>query len=433
MDLLTFLRVLLRRWDVVLPGCILTVVTVLTAGASVAPAHEAQGSLLLLGPARVEDGPVNPYLVFNSSLGQTAVIIAEAMRSEEVVRDLADIGATAGYEVEPTEKSPILTVTARGTSREQVLNTSQLVLQRVQDDLVRRQQEAGAPADTFIRSQVLSPPRASMHSGSRPRVMAAVGALGVGLTVMLAFAVESLAAWRSRRHSPSGAPTWAGPVLADYPQVPSEPQPHFEPHFEAERERVEVPESNGWHREPPSGPLVDVVVGTPGVTPAEDPIEAQPFEAQGAYEAQHFEAGDFTGATFDEGLPENEVPARNGSLEQHDGLVDAWWSAWERRQAGRRAEDPMVAPSHDPVEDWAGEAAEAGDDDAVTSSPRDMLEDDAAADPWWDEDRDQAEGLLAWGGRIEVLGGTPDVEPVTPRRPFLPRDDRDGGADQPLT
>ncbi|MDQ3932799.1 MAG: chain length determinant protein, partial [Actinomycetota bacterium] len=65
MDLVTFLRVLLRRWDVVLPGLLLTVVTVMAAGASVSPEYEAEGSVLLLGPATSTSSQgavaVNPY------------------------------------------------------------------------------------------------------------------------------------------------------------------------------------------------------------------------------------------------------------------------------------------------------------------------------------------------------------------------------------
>lgn len=202
MDLVTFLRILLRRWDVVLPGFLLTLVTTFAAGGSVTPAYEAQGSLLLFGPATGTSprgtAPINPYLNFNSSLESTAVIIAESMSSEEIVRQLADLGATAGYEVTATQKTPILTVSARGSSEAQVRHTAQLVLQRVQDELAARQQAAGAPANTLIRSQVLSPPRVSVQAGNKSRVMAAVAVLGLGTTVLLAFAVENLAAWRQR-------------------------------------------------------------------------------------------------------------------------------------------------------------------------------------------------------------------------------------------
>ncbi|MDQ3931944.1 MAG: hypothetical protein M3252_03780, partial [Actinomycetota bacterium] len=363
--------------------------------------------------------------------------LAQSMGSDENVRELAELGATAGYEVTHTQKTPILSVTARGSSKELVLHTAELVLQRLQDDLATRQQEAGAPALTLIRSQVLSPPRTSMHAGNRPRVMAAVGAVGVGLTTLLAFAVESLAAWRSRRHQLPPPPLSGGPLF-DYSHAAPEPPSHFG----AEREPAEPPVGNGWHRDPPSGPLVDVVVGTPG-RPPEDPIEAQPFDVQGSYEARPFEAEDFPGATFEEGPPENEVPAPNENLEQQDGLVDAWWSAWERRQAGRReVEDPMSATTYLPAEDWAGDAAAAGSKDMATSSRPDVLDDAAGTNPSLDEHLgdddhqveamvggDPAESLLAWGGRVEVLGGTAHVEP--PSRPFLPRADRNGVADQP--
>lgn len=307
MDLVTFLRILLRRWDVVLPGFLLTLVTTFAAGGSVTPAYEAQGSLLLFGPATGTSprgtAPINPYLNFNSSLESTAVIIAESMSSEEIVRQLADLGATAGYEVTATQKTPILTVSARGSSEAQVRHTAQLVLQRVQDELAARQQAAGAPANTLIRSQVLSPPRVSVQAGNKSRVMAAVAVLGLGTTVLLAFAVENLAAWRQRWRQSAPPPASAATALAGTPLVTSQ-------HAANLGATPEAAQGNGRQPQPPSGPLVDVLVKGAEPAPAEDRSE---------------------------GVTPDEVPPDDRSLEQQDRLVGAWWSAWERRQAGRQA------------------------------------------------------------------------------------------------
>ncbi len=447
MDLVTFLRVLLRRWDVVLPGLLLTLVTVMAAGTSVDPEYEAEGSVLLLGPSTSTSSQgavaVNPYLSFNSSLESSAAIVAESMSSGETVRELADAGATAGYKVSHTQKTPILTVSARGPSKELVLYTADLVLQRLQEDLATRQEEAGAPAATLIRSQVLSPPRAAMHAGNRPRVMTAVGAVGLGTTIMLAFAVESLATWRNRQRQQHTPPASVGPVFAGFPYVSAEPAPHLG----AEWEPAEAAQGNGWHQHPPSGPLVDVVPDTAGPSPAEDPYEAEdPYQAEDSLQ----------GETFEEVLPhndvpaqnavltQNEVPARNGNLEQQDGLVEAWWSAWERRQAGRRgAQDPMEPTAFHSAEEWTEEAPEAVNEYAATSSPREVRDVDEEGNPRLDEDLrghvdqadnvikgDEAESLLAWGG-IEVLGGTAPVEPeAVNRRPFLPEAGGPGSADE---
>lgn len=329
---MTFLRVLVRRWDVVVPGFLLTVVTVIAAGASVAPEYEAEGSVLLLGPSTSASSqgtvPVNPYLNIPSSLESTAVIIAESLRSERTIGELADLGATVDYELTPTEKTPILTVAARGLNKDQVLHTAEVVLQRVQEDLATRQQEAGVPSASLIRSQVLSPPRATMHAGSKPRVMAAVGALGLGLTVTLAFGVESFAAWRTRGRQADTAPTSVGPALADIPLVSSEPAPHPDPASVAAH-------GNGWQPHAPSVPLIDAAVDRAEPAPAEDHLERVTVaEALANNEASGNE------------VSASGAPAENGKLEQQDGLVEAWWSAWERRQSGRRAaQDPRVEPS----------------------------------------------------------------------------------------
>ncbi|MDP8931295.1 MAG: hypothetical protein M3O70_22670 [Actinomycetota bacterium] len=374
MDLVTFLRVLLRRWDVVVPGLVLTFVVVIAAGSSVSAEYEAEASLLLLGPSTSTSSQgavaVNPYLNNPEKLDATAVIIDRSMSSEEIKRELANLGATADYELTPTEKTPILTVTARGSSRDQVLHTSQLVLERVQGDLVRRQLEAGAPEHTWIRTEILSTPQVSMNTGNKPRVMAAVGALGLGITVMLAFMVESLAAWLPRRLRAATAPT--GPTVAGFPFVPSEPAPHMSA-------AGEVAQGNGWHPHPPAGPPSDVVVGPADHSSQEDPFEGMAVE----------------GPRADNEVSANHASTNNGSHEeQQDELVDAWWSAWERRQAVRRGTQDAATP------------------DRVDREREPPSDSDGEAEPIWDEDlrdavdqTDHAETVVGWGDRIEVLGG----------------------------
>ncbi|MFN2557379.1 MAG: hypothetical protein ABR592_11040 [Nitriliruptorales bacterium] len=416
MDFVTFLRVLLRRWDVVLPGVVLTLLTVVAAGGSVAPEYEAEGSVLLLGPSTATSSQggavaVNPYLNIPSSLDSTAVILAETLRSEQVMRELADLGANADYEIEPTEKTPILTVTAKGSSMEQVLHTSQLVMQRAQDDLAARQQAAGAPQETFIRSQVLRPPRGTVHSGSKPRVMAAVGAVGIGLTIMLAFAVETLAGWRRQRRQyeapavPLAPP--AGPA-SEVAFVFPKPEPQAGP---------ETAHSNGWHPHPAPGPMVDVFVDHAEPESIEDP----PVAADGENVLANSEVP--------HEVPADEASGESGNFEQPDGLVDAWWSAWERRQAGRRdAQESGDAPG----EHGDGKPEEASGGDAARGSfPEVSVEDDdEAIHTLDDEDRgvDQMESrgdgdqeeknLAAWGGSIEVLGASANDGPF--RRSAIP-------------
>lgn len=305
MDFVTFLRVLQRRWVVVLAGLIITLIVIVAVGKSVGPTYEARGSVLLVGPAidvSSERGPfpANPYLYMNPSVHSTAIVIAERMSSDEMVRELADVGATADYEVTSAEKTPILTVTARGASEVQVLHTARLVLQRMGDELVARQQAAGAPAHTLIRSQILSGPRASLHEGSKLRVMAAVSVLGLGMTLLFVLAVESLDARRGRLRQlemPLPAP---GPVPAGTTSPISSSSP-----TQAAATSTAAP-GNGLPLRPPSGPLVEVLVPT---------VKPQRAEEHSG------------GSTVEE-------EADSADLEQHD-RVHSWWSAWALRQPGR--------------------------------------------------------------------------------------------------
>ncbi len=304
MDFVAFLRVLLRRWVVVGAGLILTLVVTIAAGGSLGPSYEAEGSVLLLGPSTdfsSEEGsfPTNPYLYINPSVHSTALILAEFMSSDEVAGELADVGATADYEVTSTEKTPILTIAAQGAREEQVLHTARLVLQRLGDELVAQQQAAGAPAHTLIRSQVLSPPRASIHTGNKVRVMAVVGILGLGMTFMLVLVVESLAARRGRLRQLKMPLPAAGPILPPPPVPSRSPAPTAATSAAAG--------GNGFPPRPPSGPLVEVLVPTVKPPRADEPGGSAVEEA-----------------------------AASGDPEQHDG-VRSWWSAWSVRQTARQA------------------------------------------------------------------------------------------------
>jgi hypothetical protein len=220
-DFLSAVRIMLRRWYLVLPGLAATVAGTIAMVEAAPPAYEARGAVLMLPPANVAsagpDGPVqiNPFLELGGSLYATADVAAQVIMSDPVARELAEDGAVAGYEVMVGQESPTLTVIATGSSAREAVETVDLVTRRVQQELASRQQAAGAPDSSLINDVISAPDEAKVLLGSKLRAGAAVAALGSTATVSLGFLAESIAVGRRRRRASAGSTPAPGRRPAD--------------------------------------------------------------------------------------------------------------------------------------------------------------------------------------------------------------------------
>jgi hypothetical protein len=208
-DLLTTIRILLRRWFVVVPALLLTAGAAYLTLQTVKPSYEATGAVVLLGPATAgapvpgEPSPpqVNPYLEFGGALETTALIVSRSLMSEAAVTRLAEKGATAVYEVGTGSDggSPLVNVIATDPDEAVALRTVEVLITEVGAELERRQAAARAPRSQFIRAEtVTTPTRATPLSGSSLRAVAAVGALGLAASFGLGFLAEAVAVRRRR-------------------------------------------------------------------------------------------------------------------------------------------------------------------------------------------------------------------------------------------
>jgi hypothetical protein len=240
-DFATTLRILLRRWYVVLPALAATGVGVYLAMQAVTPQYESSGSLVLLGPATGlevagEKVPqVNAYLEFGGALATTAEVLSKAALSDSTAKKLASVGATGEYEVGTGSDggSPIINIVATGSSPRIATLTVQEIAKLLTAELERRQVAAKAPRSQFIRVEEVAPPAQPKELlGSKLRVGSAVVALGVAVTFSFAFLVEGAVDRRARRRAvieqvatrptapvvPSGA-TSAGTIPGSRPLV----------------------------------------------------------------------------------------------------------------------------------------------------------------------------------------------------------------------
>lgn len=246
MDLLTLVRIVLRRWYLVAPTLLLTAVSVFLLDQRIAPTFEARATLLLLGPSQQEK-PINPYLNFGGSLEATAIVTKEVITSSDVALKLQEAGADAPYAVEVASGTPILTVKAEGTKREASVRTVQLVIQEIQHQLESRQRLAGAPANSLIRPEVLSRHEPVALWRGKRRVLVTAMALGVASSGGLALIAEGIAYWRRLRRvtSPEHDAIPAGDERRMVEPVISRPRGQASTAASSERSAPFTPRVNG--------------------------------------------------------------------------------------------------------------------------------------------------------------------------------------------
>lgn len=231
MDFLSVVRVVLRRWPVVLGALVLSALAAYTAASSVAPTYQAKGSALLVGPqgATIPGSDElqldNPYTrLDNSTLVLTAVAV-QIMDDSSVRESLRDEGAAPDYVVGRAEDgTPVLGVVATNTDPAVAVKTVDLVLDRLNDELDDRQAEAGAPPDSRVRSIVVTrSDTASEQLGGRIRAFLAVAALGVAASISLAFITEAIVQGRRRRSGEATPPPSEAVPSPDGEGLPASP------------------------------------------------------------------------------------------------------------------------------------------------------------------------------------------------------------------
>lgn len=206
MDILAAVRIMLRRWHVVLSGLVLTAVAAFTVMQSIAPTYQAKGSAMIVSPPplETEEGvnplSLNPYARFDASTSVLAGVTVEIMNDIDVRERLALEGASPGYQIGQSNSTPVLWVVVVDPDPQQAIRSTSMVLAAVGVELDRRQAEAGAPEESRIRSFVVTEPtRAIALTGARVRAFTAVAVLGLAASISLAFVVEAFAQARRRR------------------------------------------------------------------------------------------------------------------------------------------------------------------------------------------------------------------------------------------
>lgn len=200
MDLLTLVRIMLRRWYVVIPVALLSLLAAGATYASIEPTYQASGSVLLLNPQSQVDpasGKANPYV---GNLTVAAKVVTVVLDSRESRLEFLRQGHRGVYTLGADPSSPIVVVTTIGDTAESARETTRTVMGAIDDVLTARQQDLGAPRSIFVTTQVVTPPSDALPlNGSRIRASLAILALGLAMTMGATFAVEGVIRQRARR------------------------------------------------------------------------------------------------------------------------------------------------------------------------------------------------------------------------------------------
>lgn len=207
MDLLTMLRVLRRRWLVVLVMVAVTVAATSAVLSSAPKGYRSSGEVLLLLPNTTRGGAdgvtINPYLQLGGSLSAAGDVVARALQSTESVRALRAEGALGEWEIQLAPGSPVLFIAGIGPTPAEASRTVRVVMAAIEDTLEQRQLDAGAPEGQLIQVQVVSAPdRAVRVLSTTLRPVVAVAGAGILATLGMAYLAEAVARLRAGRRQP---------------------------------------------------------------------------------------------------------------------------------------------------------------------------------------------------------------------------------------
>lgn len=196
------LRVLLRRWLVVLLGGLLTLSMAVYLYTSTPPTYRATAQMLLLLPSDADgmEDRGSPFLYLPNELNVLARVVASAPASQDFQSELLSNGLTSPYEVGVDPSSPIISVGVEGPDADNVLATRNGLVEAIRSELLQVQEEEDVPSGQTARFRVFAAETTPTQlGGSASRGVLAVLAAGGLLTLLAAFGVEGISVALRRR------------------------------------------------------------------------------------------------------------------------------------------------------------------------------------------------------------------------------------------
>lgn len=199
--LIDFLRVLGRRWYVVVVGLLLTVG--LAAGAYVIspPQYTARGLVILLPSQEAVAKGGNPFLAL-ADLDLPARILVSYFQSESAQNAVAAVAPAAKYvvSIEESTRGPVIAIDVKSPTADATLSTLAYIADAIPTNLTRLQTEVSAPPPSFVRSTPLTMDVAARQDISATvRLVVAAAGSGLVVTLIVAFLLDRMLLGAGRR------------------------------------------------------------------------------------------------------------------------------------------------------------------------------------------------------------------------------------------
>ncbi|UUU39248.1 O-antigen ligase family protein [Streptomyces sp. NBC_00162] len=201
--------VLRRRWYVIVPAVLLSLLAALHLYRSVPVAYQSQSSVALLDSTANSQLPPafgNPISNAGGSLVVTADVLIRTLSGADAARDLHSLGVTDPYTVgfAANTSGPLLTLTVTGTDRAKVLEETNTLTAFAGEQLNALQAAAQVQPGYFVQTaQVVLPQTPVPQLKSRYQQVLGVLILGVSGGFTLSFVADALLAARRRRSESS--------------------------------------------------------------------------------------------------------------------------------------------------------------------------------------------------------------------------------------
>lgn len=194
MDVGSTLRVLLRRWLVLLLGTALTLGLAAYVYTESPARYQATARMLLLLPANARGEVVgSPFLHLPDGLNVLADLVSLTPRTNTFRTEMVEQGFTSQYEIGVDDDAPILVISVEGGDPADVIATRDQLVLSIEEELARVQEEEDAPSQQVATARVYAAePVPGQMGGDRMRAVLAVLAAGGLLTLVVTFLVDRL-------------------------------------------------------------------------------------------------------------------------------------------------------------------------------------------------------------------------------------------------
>lgn len=191
-------RMVIRPWVVLLLGLLLTGVAAAVSAAQFPNQFQATARLLLLLPPESSRPSINPFLDQPNGLVVLASVISAIPYSDGSHLALEQLGLDSQFEIGLDPSVPVITLSVEGEDPDDVTETRDWIVARLEEELLRVQQEEAAPGRHLATSRLFMA-EAEPHVVAGDTSRGVVGVLGAGCLLSV---LAAAAAGRSRSRRP---------------------------------------------------------------------------------------------------------------------------------------------------------------------------------------------------------------------------------------